>query len=285
MKKNIILGVDIGGSHITSALVDVTSGQIIEGSWKRERIDSQSGAEAIIAAWCTVMQDSLLCAEHSGKIAIAMPGPFDYTKGISYMKGMGKFDALYEQNVRALILGRLSKVASEVYFINDAGCFLQGEITHGEASKYKKVMGFTIGTGFGSASGNEGVATDADYWQYPFLGGICEDFFSSKWFVSKYVEYSGKLVINVKDLIENADNANPLFQIFDEFSINLGTFLARIFKDHHFECVVLGGNISKASPLFLPQLQYHLKVRSMAVPIIISKKGENAALIGAACSI
>lgn len=283
MKDNIILGVDIGGSHITAALVDVESGRILDSSSFREKIESQGEASGIIRSWCGVIRRSLRSGAHSGKIAVAMPGPFDYANGISHMKGMGKYEALYGLDVRSLIFAELGEQV-ELRFVNDAECFLQGELSHGIASDYQNVVGFTIGTGFGSSRGKWGIASDADLWNRPFMGGICEDFFSSRWFVSRYTDFSGLRVPNVKEIIENIDLASPLLQLFDEFSMNLGTFLAKLHKEDHFDCVVLGGNISNASELFIPQLRYHLQTMSVEVPVYISDKGEDAALIGAACS-
>ncbi|WP_316809258.1 ROK family protein [Pedobacter agri] len=285
MNDNIVLGVDIGGSHITAALVDTGDGTIVAGSIQREKIDSAEGADHIIQAWSTVMTQSLRFAGNSGKIAIAMPGPFDYQNGISYMKSMGKYDALYGMNVRDLLCAQLSEGITEIHFINDAGCFLQGEVSHGPAADYQEVVGFTLGTGFGSAIAKGGLALDADYWCYPFMGGICEDFFSSRWFVSTYNKYSGLKVNNVKELICDVELGGPLLQVFDEFSMNMGVFLTQLYKKHKFDCVVFGGNIAKASSLFLPQLKYYLKTMAIAAPVYISSKGETAALIGASCSI
>ena len=282
MNENIILGVDIGGSHITAALVDVRDGKILDASMSREKVDSKAAAPEIISSWCRVISKSLQAADHSGKIAIAMPGPFDYQNGISYMINMDKYDALYGLNVRALMQAELGKAAREIHFINDAGCFLQGELSYGKASNYNKVMGFTLGTGFGSARGIQGRASDADYWQYPFMGSICENFFSSRWFVSKHAEYSGLNMPNVKQLIEEAEFGNPLLQLFDEFSMNFGIFLSQIYKKDSFDCIVLGGNISNASALFMPQLRHYLDTRSVSAPVYISTFGESAALIGAA---
>lgn len=285
MNENIVLGVDIGGSHITAALVDVRDGKILPESMSRKKVDSKAAAPEIISSWCRVISESLQAAVHSGKVAIAMPGPFDYQNGISFMINMDKYDALYGLNVRALMQVKLGNTVREIHFINDAGCFLQGELTYGKASNYNKVMGFTLGTGFGSARGIQGRAMDADYWKYPFMGSICENFFSSRWFVSKHAEYSGLNSTNVKQLIEMAELGNPLFQVFDEFSMNFGLFLSQIYKKESFDCIVLGGNISNASPLFMPQLRHYLDSRSVPAPVYVSKFGESAALVGAACCI
>lgn len=146
-------------------------------------------------------------------------------------------------------------------------------------------MGFILGTGFGSAKGMNGKATDADYWRYLFMGSICEHFFSPRWFIAKYAEYSGLNAPNVKQLIETAEAGSPMLQLFGEFSMNLGIFLSQIYKKERFDCIVLGGKISNAWTLFLTQLHYYLDVRAVPARVYISAQGESAALIGAACSI
>jgi len=281
--EDIVLGVDIGGSHITAALINIKSGQIVEGSLSRTKVDSQGSVAGILKQWCKVMADSLQFAENDGHIAIAMPGPFDYSGGISQMQGMGKFDSLYGLNVRELILTGLGRLARTVVFVNDASCFLQGELSHGQASIYPNVLGITLGTGFGSAIGVAGVAHDAAFWQYGFMGTTCEELFSSKWLVSRYNNIAGDRVENVKELIDNATHSGPLLQLFDKFAYNMGIFLAKIHRELGLDCVVIGGNIAKAWTLFLPQLQDYLKVRSVDLTVLISSKGEHAALIGAAC--
>lgn len=283
--ENIVLGVDIGGSHITSALIDISSGKLIESSLFRSKVNSQGSASRILEQWCQVMANSLTAAENTGHIGVAMPGPFDYSKGISQMEGMGKFDSLYGVDVRGLILSGLGRIAKRAVFVNDASCFLQGELSHGPASAYRKVLGITLGTGFGSAIGLEGIAHDAAFWQYGFMGTTCEQLFSSKWLVSRYNSLTNNPVGNVKQLIETATHSGTLLQVFDEFAHNLGVFLAKMYSELELDCVVIGGNIAKAWPLFLPQLEDYLKVRSAALPILISSKGEHAALIGAACAM
>lgn len=231
------------------------------------------------------MHSSLQATQNGGHIAVAMPGPFDYNLGVSWMKGMGKFDSLYGLNVRELMLSKFSKKIKTVTFVNDASCFLQGELSYGPASKYSRVMGITLGTGFGSAIGLNGIAKDANYWQYSFMGATCEDFFSSKWLVSRYNKIAYQHVENVRELIDTATHSGPLLQVFDEFAYNLGVLLVKIANELKLDCIVIGGNIAKAWPQFLPQLQDYLKLRSVALAVYISTKGEHAALIGAASTV
>jgi len=63
MNDNIVLGVDIGGSHTTAALVNISEGTIVEGSAEREKIDPSAGAGLIIRSWSAVMNKSVRFAE------------------------------------------------------------------------------------------------------------------------------------------------------------------------------------------------------------------------------
>jgi glucokinase len=281
--ESIILGVDIGGSHITAALVDMNDRSVIESSWRRSKIQSGDTAGEIITGWSAVIRESLLSGSNSGRISIAMPGPFDYGNGISMMLGQGKYDALYRLNVKEALLQKLGELATDILFVNDATCFLQGEAFEGAGKGHNHIIGFTLGTGFGSATFRDGLAEDADYWRYSFLESICEDYFSSGWFIRRYFELTGYQIRDVKQLIEDHRNIKKVNQVFEEFSENLDLFLSEIRGNGvRYDCVILGGNIANAYPFFLSKLTSLLKARSVNIPVLISNLGENAALIGAA---
>lgn len=279
MKQQVVLGVDIGGSHITAALVDLDNNRILEKSRFRARINSGGPAPEIFDGWCEVMQKSLATAPHSGKIGIAMPGPFDYRAGISYMSGQGKYDGLYGLDVREALFQRMRPLVDEIRFVNDATCFLQGEARAGAAAGFDRVIGFTLGTGFGSATFNSGTAHDASYWQFPFLDGTCEDYFSTRWFVKRYAELSGFSVSNVKDITADGRAPEKVEALFGEFTSNMVRFLSAVLGKNPYDAVVFGGNISNAANFFLPSLQRQL---GASVPVMISVLGENSALIGSA---
>lgn len=281
--QSIILGVDIGGSHITAALVNLDNHRVIESSWRRSKIQSAGTAEEVINGWSQVLEESLLSESNSGKICIAMPGPFDYGNGISLMSGQGKYDALYGFNVKEALLQKLGVLASDILFVNDATCFLQGEASEGQGKGHSNILGFTLGTGFGSATFKDGLAEDADYWRFPFMDGICEDYFSSGWFVKRYFELTGCQVSDVKQLIADPVDVTHVNLVFEEFSKNLDLFLYRLEQmGESYDCVILGGNIANAHRFFLQQLKALLELRSVNIPVLISGLGENAALIGAA---
>jgi len=282
-EKPIVLGVDIGGSHITAALIDLERREIVPGSLKRQFVDAQEDAEKILNDWCTVISQSFdTTTLTQRKIGIAMPGPFDYEQGISKIKDQKKFQSLYNINVRQELSRRLNIQPENIRFINDAASFLQGEVFCGAARDYKKVLGLTLGTGLGSALCKEGVAEDADLWNSVFKDGIVEDYLSSRWFLQRYTELSDETVNDVKELTELKKSRTYLNQIFSDFSNNLVAFLAPLVEKHECDAVVIGGNISNAHTLFLPEVNQLLEENHIRVPIKSADLKGDASLIGAA---
>src|SRR5690348_12149288 len=109
MSNNIVVGVDIGGSHITAALIDLQAHNIIQQSLVRCHVDSKGTADQIINQWSDAILDCKAYHPQTlNKVGIAMPGPFDYQEGISFIKGLDKYEALYGRNVKKLLAAKLS---------------------------------------------------------------------------------------------------------------------------------------------------------------------------------
>lgn len=283
MERPIVLGVDIGGSHITSALVDVSSRTLIESSIHRRTINSQETSDNILDAWCQVILDAYAGYETLTKnIGIAMPGPFDYENGICLIKEQDKFQSLYQLNIKHELAERLSIAPSRVNFINDAAGFLQGEVFAGSARDANHVLGFTLGTGLGSSICINGEAVDAELWNAHFLNGIAEDYFSTRWFVKRYHQLSGITLDGVKDLANYVNSDVHAKQVFKEFGDNFAQFMMPLIKKHHAEVVIIGGNIAQAFNVFSTNLIDVLEHNQFKTKIKISKLKEHAALIGAA---
>ncbi|MFB6454285.1 ROK family protein [Chitinophaga sp. Hz27] len=283
MKNSMAVGVDVGGSHITAALVDLQGRSIIEQSWRRERVNSKGSIAEIIDAWAAVILDVAAGLQHKPVIiGIGMPGPFNYEEGISLMQNQDKYDALYGLNVRELLAAKLHTDPQQIRFINDAGCFLQGEAFSGAARGFKSAIGLTLGTGLGSATFDGHIAKDANRWCSPFKDSIAEDYISSRWFISKYAAVSGSTVKDVKALTELIDTDPRILDIFKEFGTNLGNFLAPFIQEENPEVVIMGGNIANAAALFLPAVTATLEQHNIHIPLRTAMLGESAAVIGAA---
>jgi glucokinase len=283
MENPTVLGVDIGGSHITAAIVDLDKGILVKDSIKRNEVNSRNDKEAILTAWCKVIRNANGGnLNENCRIGIAMPGPFDYKNGISLIKDQDKFNSLFGLNIKNELAERLNISSSNIKFVNDAASFMYGEANYGAAKGYNNALGITLGTGLGSATAINGVAKDAELWNSKFLGGIAEDYLSTRWFLKKYSDLTGKEVDGVKKLSAIVKVDPYARQVFNEFGRALGHFLADFIKNTGSEVVVLGGNISKSFDLFGPPLIENLRAFHLDTAIKITKLNEHAQLIGAA---
>jgi glucokinase len=283
MKDTISIGIDIGGSHITAALVDLKSRRVIPGSGLRRAVNSNLDADQIFDSWCAVINQVKSTAfKFDGNVGISMPGPFDYDAGISLIKDQEKFRSLYLLNLKEELASRLDFDSAQFRFINDAAGFLQGEVFGGAAKGHEQVIGLTLGTGLGSAIYCDERAQDAALWNSVFKEGIAEDYLSTRWFVSRCLELSGMKINGVKELVELKDNSPLKSQIFEEFGHNLGEFLTPLIKEHQPTVIVLGGNIANTFELFSPSLAKKLAENAVHAEIKIAELKEDASLIGAA---
>ncbi len=283
MSSSLVLGVDIGGSHITTALIDCRKKSILEGSVLRQKIDAGETAEKILQDWSATIRNTMaLTAMPVRKIGIAMPGPFDYEQGISYMQNQNKFDSLYGLNIRNMLAAALEQEPDFFHFSNDAACFLQGELFAASEPLPDKVAGFTFGTGFGSAVSDLGIATDANLWCAPFKDTIAENYLSTRWFVEKYEQETGRLLPDVLALTQCEGEERLVQSLFSIFGKNLADFITEYEPQYHWETVILGGNISQSYSLFATALEKRLATNKMQVSIRLSQLGESAALVGAA---
>lgn len=282
--NKIKVGVDIGGSHITAGLVDLNEGKLIAGCLVRKSVDSKASSEVIISEWAHVI-GGLIRNEEQYKIedvCIAMPGPFDYEKGISLMQNQNKYDTLYGLNVKSLLSKALNLPVKNITLKNDASCFLLGEVYSGSMKGYNNVIGITLGTGLGSAHFLDGKIKDANLWSMPFKGAIAEDFISTRWFTKRWKEITGDEIKGVKEILNSKNTQREIDILFEEFAQNISEFLYAFIKKKHPAAVVLGGNIMNAQHLFLPKVQKYLfEKMGISIPISKSQHGEVAALIGA----
>lgn len=280
--NNIVTGIDIGGSHITAALIDLQTHAIIPESLVRRHVNSKGNADKIIEEWTDAIADCKAChPQSSKKLGVAMPGPFDYENGISFIKDQDKYDALYQVNVKERLANELHIGASDIFMMNDASCFLKGEVFGGAASGRNNVIGITLGTGLGSAVFTDGVIHDGDLFCTPYKDATAEDYLSTRWFIKAYNERTGTTAKNVKEIRDRVPEDATAGALFTEFGKNLGAVVAAYIEKNNAGTVVVGGNIINAWELFIPETENVLHNKGISVSLVKAKLGEEAALLGA----
>jgi len=255
---NGVIAADIGGSHITAAVVDLDNKRVAEGTRIRAPINSRGTSDEILRAWTTVLKQVKESAAVSDRLALAMPGPFDYTNGISLIKDLHKYEAIYNTDVKAHLARHLAIEPENIVFRNDAEAFLHGEVVGGAARDCSKVAGLTLGTGMGSAKSVNGITEDLNLGSTLYLDSIADDYFSTRWFIQRYKKLSGINCSNVKEIMAFEHSNDLVKQIFNEFAENLSHFIGNYLEAEQPEILVIGGNISKAHHLFLNEIKYCL---------------------------
>ncbi|MDP4291565.1 MAG: ROK family protein [Bacteroidota bacterium] len=292
--KKYAIGADIGGSHISCAVIDLDKESILKETFATQKVDNQASADAILDNWTIALRKSLAHIDRTqlAGIGFAMPGPFDYANGIAmFTESVAKYQNLHGINVADRLKENLGLNGSTgVRFMNDASAFAIGEAWLGKAAKEDRSVSITLGTGFGSAFVDNGVVVvERDdvpklgcVWHLPYHDGIADDSFSTRWFIKEYASHSNHQAEGVKEIAVKATSDPIAKEIFVEFGNNLGEFLGPWLKKFQAKALVIGGNVTGAYNLFGKPFEQALKKQNVTAAIHISDQMEDSAIIGSA---
>lgn len=253
--KNIVLCVDLGGTHCSAALVDETSAKVIDRSYFRGHVDSHAGRSQILSEIEQVIRKALSCGEDvPATMLVSCPGPFDYENGISLMDGMNKYQSLLGVNLKTYF-AEITGIASPfIQFYNDAAAFLLGEVVC-NGIENKRVVGLTLGTGLGSALYDNEQIEDLNFGSAIFHTGIVEDVISTRGMLSYLTcEFGSVPVDNIKDLTVRGDLQIYREAAFDFLSRQLIAFIEEYIVPLSPDTLIIGGSIAKAHAYFFEKL-------------------------------
>lgn len=254
----MIVSLDVGGSSVKSGAVDAAQpvGEVVvtpvdHGASAEEILDRFVHAAAVLPA--------------TDRVALAIPEPFDYERGISLMTH--KFAALRGVPVADELAARLGRRRDETPMVrccNDAAAAVVGEAIAGAGVGYGRVLGLTLGTGLGAALvvggrpiAESGGVVAGELWAEVLPdGGTADDLFSARGFMAA---------------LEQGD-ATPA-----EWGRRFGRFLRPVLDAVEADVVVLGGGGTMSFPDFGPALTAELDV-----PVVVARLDRWAPIVGAA---
>ncbi|WP_353196265.1 ROK family protein [Parapedobacter defluvii] len=285
------VGIDVGGTHVSCALVNRDTGKLLPESLQVADIDSNGSATQILDVLAGILAKLPTASGNIAGIGIAMPGPFDYIRGISKITGVNKFDRIFGLHLRQFIRGHIP-VEYPITFINDASAYACGEYVAGAAKGSTRSIVLTFGTGFGSTflldgeilpGGAEGVPEGGFLYNIPYGDSIADDSFATRWFVGEWQKRTGHSISDVKEIADLARTGNQTASdIFNRFADNLAEFIAPWIERFRPDRIVLGGNISKAADLFFDRLVWGIGSNPL---FRVSELWDEAPIIGAALSV
>lgn len=239
-------------------LLDV-GGTFIKCSDGREiPIDSAGTREEIASSLRVALGDAEAAA-------VAIPGPFDYEKGIFLMKH--KFAAVYGEKFADLCRSKAS-----FRFIHDVNGMLLGALQEPLLQQFGRVALITLGTGLGFTYSVDGViqcspmgSPALPLYNRPFRDGVAEDYASKRGAMRAWEEVTGKRWPEgqtVKSIVGTPEGEAA----FSLMGARLGDAAAPLLQELGIECLLLGGQIAKSFSLMertlreslsaVPSLQY-----------------------------
>lgn len=288
MRKYAIV-FDVGGLFIKAGVLD-ERGRLVPNSYMIYPSRSKEGKEELLGHLVDLVKEQtnriLAKSFRIEGIGYAFPGPFDYERGISYIRAVDKYESIYGVNLHDELTHRLAQESSfaakrtpdfRIVFENDANLFALGEYEAGKAARYAKALCLTIGTGAGSAFLESGqlVKNRADVpengWIYnqPFRDSVVDDYISKRG-IFRLMREAG-LDDGLPDVKSAADQAKAgderAIAVFRRFGELLGEMLRPFIRSFRPEAIVIGGQIVKSQELFMDSVREALRETPVALEV------------------
>ena len=241
---SLAIGIDIGGTGIKGALVDVEAGELVSERFKLETPERGRPGE-IIAAVARIM-DQLEVGKIQAPMGITFPAVVKQGRTMSAANVSTQWIGLEAEKLFERTLDR------DIHFVNDADAAGVAEARYGAAKGIQGlVLLTTLGTGIGSALLYNGVLIPNSE--------------------------LGHLEVQGKDAERRASNAARERErlSWERWARRLQEYYETLERLLNPDLFIVGGGVSKSAEEFLPLLK-------LATPILPAALRNNAGIIGAA---
>ncbi|MEV0849695.1 ROK family protein [Streptomyces sp. NPDC049954] len=288
---------EIGGTHVTAALVDTGRAAVLQDSVRHAALDPGAPAEEILGAVLACARE--VAAPPGATWGAAVPGPFDYARGVARFSGVGKFDALAGTDLGRALTAGLPGAGAHFRFLNDAHAFTLGEWAVGAGRGHGRVVGLTLGTGVGSAFLADGALADEGP-GVPHEGHVhlltidgrpLEETVSRRALLRRYAAETGHSPddgVDVRDLAERARAGEAVAgRVLHRAFHALGAALAPWLSAFGAEAVIVGGSVARAWDLVRPAVDAGITQAGPRTDIVLRRAERLVAapLLGAALHV
>jgi glucokinase len=268
------IGIDIGGTKITSALTD--KGEVLK-QYTFPTPCNQPKMK-VVEAVCEAI--GKVYDQNIDGIGIGVPGLVDLDNGL--VLNVINIPSWDEVPLKQLVEDRFSK---PVWINNDANCFTLGEKYFGKGQKYRNFVGITIGTGLGG-----GIIINDHLYSGKYCGA---GEFGMLYYKNKTVEAyaSGQFFKNLdlegEDLSKRAANGDmEALRLFNLLGHHVGCAVANILFTLAPESIILGGSVTQSYRFFERSMRlvlekefpYQCIYKSLQIEI---SELQNSAVLGA----
>jgi len=240
--KNAI-GIDIGGTGIKGALVNLKKGELIT---ERFRFDTPNGGQPESVVETLIQLVRQIDAPKKTPIGICFPAPVKNGVTLSASNVSDEWIGLNASKLFSKALG------AEIVLLNDADAAGVAEIMFGAGQDRKGlVLMCTLGTGIGTALFMNGKLIPNTELGHIEIDGV---------------DYETKAAYSAKE----RDNLS-----FEQWSKILSKYFDRLNRLFYPDLIIIGGGVSKDHSSFVHMIQ-------SSVEIVPAKSKNNAGIIGAA---
>lgn len=290
MKEKFILGIDLGGTKISSAIL-TRSGKIV--ATDTIPTFASKGVKIVVNRIYQCVQNVCKKAEISlseiSCIGVGAPGPVNSKKGVILnppnLKGWKK---VYLKRILE------KKFNTKVVLENDANCAALAELYFGNGKKFYNFIYITISTGIGGGiiidkkiySGSSGSAGEIGHIVIDLNSKIkcsCGKFGHLEGLASgKAIEKIYKISpIALAEKLKNNDKS--ALKIIDEIGYIIGIGLTNLVNILNPQAIIIGGGVSNIGNPLLKKINKTIKQNALAkVKILPAKLKNNVGTIGAA---
>jgi glucokinase len=299
MTKKFIIGIDLGGTNLKIALLDlkfkIKDREVLS---TQNFIKKENLVSIIVYSINKIIEDNGLKKRDILGIGLGVPGPVDAKRGIIHF--FPNIPGWREVNLKGVLQRELGLA---VFLDNDAKLMSLAEYKLGKAKGFKNVICLTLGTGVGgaiilegrlyrgvnNAAGEIGHIPINEKGPLCNCGGIaCLEAYIGNNRILREARKIFKRNITLEELsILSAKHDKQALNIWLKMGGRLGTALSGIVNLLNLDAIVMGGGIANVGKILFDKVRETIRKRAMSVQakhvkVFKVKLGDDAGLIGAA---
>jgi len=302
MNKRYIIGIDLGGTNLKVALLDLKYNiKDREVLGTRSFLEKEELISGIVYSINRIIKYNGLDKTDILGVGLGLPGPVDTRQGVVHF--LPNVPGWKEVRLRDILKKRIGLA---VFLDNDAKVMALAEHRLGAARGFNNVLCMTLGTGIGGGiiiggklyRGFNNAAGEVGHLPINERGlscncgrsGCLEAYIgNSRILNSARKEFKRDISLEELSLLAAKGNRSAI-KIWSNVGKRLGFALAGVVNILNLDAVVMGGGVSNAGRVLFDSAKESLKNQAMSVQgghvkIFRAKLGNNAGLIGAAIMV
>jgi len=299
MVRKFIIGIDLGGTNLKLALIDlkydIKHREVLS---TKKFVKKESLISAIIDSINKILRGNRLNRKDILGVGLGLPGPIDAKRGIVHF--FPNIPGWKEVNLKR-ILGR--RLRLPIFLDNDANMMCLAEYKLGAARGHRYAVCLTLGTGVGggiiidgrlyhgatSAAGEIGhIPINEKGPQCNCRGSACLETYIGNNSIIREAKRLFHRSISLEELSALAKKRNKsALAIWSAVGRRLGIALVGVVNLLNPDCIVIGGGVANAGKILFDKVKetishQAMQVQARHVRVFKAKLGNDAGLIGAA---